>query len=51
MKLLKIINVSSNGSCYFNYQSINLIKKNNQNIFLKNDDKNFILNKKKKNKF
>ena len=47
MKLFKIINVSSNGSFYFHYQQINLIKKNNKNIFQKNDDKNFILNKKK----
>ena len=47
MKLVKIINVSSNGGFYFHYQNINLVKKNNRNIFQKNDDKNFILNKKK----
>ena len=48
MKLLKIINISSNGSYYFNYRPISLIKKNNRNIFLKYDDKNFVLNRKRK---
>ena len=51
MKILKIINISSDGSIYFSYHPKNLIKKNNKNIFQKNDDKNFILNKKKTTQF
>ena len=46
MKLLKSINISSDGSCYFRYQPVNLIKKNNRNVFQEIDDKNFKLNKK-----
>ena len=44
MKLFKIINVSSNGSFYFQY---NVLKTKNSNLFKKKDDKNFKLNQKK----
>ena len=46
MKLLKTINIFSDGSFNFCYQPINLIKKNNRNKFQETDYKNFALNQK-----
>ena len=50
MKLVKTVNISSDGSLHFHYEPITLIKKNNRIIFQEMDDKNFILNKKKATK-
>ena len=47
MKLFKRVNISSDGSFYFHYS---LLKSKTNNIFKKNDDKNFKLNQKKINK-
>jgi len=49
MKIFKIINVSSNGSFYFDY-IIETTITNKLVIFQKQDDKNFALNKKKHKK-
>ena len=47
MKLLKIIQISSNGSLHFHYDIKDSFKKINRNSLKKNDDKNFKLNQKK----
>lgn len=51
LKLVKTINVFSNGSIHFRYNLESLIKKNNRNTFSKTDDKNFKLNQKKPTSF
>ena len=49
MKFFKKINVSSDGSLYFNNKS-EILNKNSFVLFKKNDDKNFGLYQKKLNK-